>query len=204
LTGLMKVDLFIAGAALAVWFFLRYGCSVPAMLLENLKAGAALKRSVALTKGNTGRIFLVGLLMALVTWTVAAILQGPFFVALLLMAAKTHGQPPLWLTAGMNIAGGVGHALTGSLLMIGLVLLYYDIRGRKEGSHLQLLMATLEAQSPVEGGPAQTLQPSVPLALERKSVLLVILLTLVTFGLYYPYWFIRSRAGSIASILPKK
>jgi Domain of unknown function (DUF4234) len=203
LMGLLAFALFVAGGVFAVWFFLRYGCSVPAMLLENLKAGAALKRSIALTKGNTGRVFLVTLLMTLVNWTVGIILEGPFFVLLIFMSAKTHQPPPLWATAGINIAGGVGHALTGSLLMIGLVLLYYDIRVRKEGFDLQLMMTTLDTQAPIAGA-AQPIPATAPLALERTNVLLVILLTIITLGFYYPYWFIRNRTGINSLNSPEK
>ena len=195
LMGILVIGLLLVGAFLAAWFILRYGCAIPAMLVENIKASAAIKRSVQLTKGNVWRVFLVTVLMTLVSWTVILIFQGPFYVVLFLMAAKSHGQPPpLWLTAIMNVSGGVGGALTGSLIMIGLALLYYDIRVRKEGFDLQVMMATLDAQSPVEGVVSQTPLPA-PLELEHKSVLLVILLTVVTFGLYYPYWFIRSKKG---------
>jgi hypothetical protein len=196
LMGFAALILLAAGGVLAAWFFLRYGCAVPALLLENLQAGAAIKRSVFLTKKNTGRVFLITVLMALVSWTVALILQGPFFVILIFRSAKTPGLPPLWLTAAMNVAGGIGHAFTGALLMIGLALLYYDIRVRKEGFDLQLMMATLEAQSPVAGSAqGRSAAPSAPLALERNNVLIVILLTVVTLGFYYPYWFIRNRSG---------
>lgn len=196
LIGLAVIAMLLAGAFLAVWMILRYGCSVPAMLVENIKASAAIKRSVELTKGNIGRVFLVTVLMTLVNITIILIFQGPFYVVFFLMAARSPGTPPpLWLTAAMNVSGGVGGALTGSLLMIGLVLLYYDIRVRKEGFDLQVMMAALDAQSPVEGVSPQTLQVAAKMDLERKSVLLVILLTIVTFGLYYPYWFFRSKSG---------
>ncbi|MGE5327125.1 MAG: DUF4234 domain-containing protein, partial [Deltaproteobacteria bacterium] len=167
-----------------------------AMLVENIKARAAIKRSVQLTKGNIGRVFLVTVLMTLVNITIVLIFQGPFYVVFFLMAAKSPATPPpLWLTAAMNVSGGVGGALTGSLIMIGLVLLYYDIRVRKEGFDLQVMMAALDAQSPVEGVSPQVGQSVPAMSLERKSVLLVVLLSVVTFGLYYPYWFIRSKSG---------
>lgn len=146
--GLLMLLVFAGGTAFAVWLFLRYGVAVPALLLENLKARAAIQRSIALTKNNLARVLLIVFLMTMIAWTVASICQGPFFVALIILTLKHPGLPPLWLTIPMNIAGGIGQALSGPLLMIGLVLLYYDIRVRKEGFDLQLMMSALDAPAP--------------------------------------------------------
>ena len=144
--GLLMLLALLGGMVFAVWLFLRYGVAVPALLLENLKAREAIKPSVVLTRNNLARVLLITFLMSMVAGTVASICQGPFFVALIVMTIKGHGAPPLWLTVPMNIAGGVGQALTGPLLMIGLVLLYYDIRVRKEGFDLQLMMSALDSR----------------------------------------------------------
>jgi hypothetical protein len=194
LVGLLAVAVFFAGIFFSVRFVLRYGCAVPAQLLENLKAGAAIKRSIALTKKNLGRVFLLTLLMALVSYTVAAVLEGPFLVATVMMAVKSHTPAPFWLVLAMNITGGVGHAVTGPLLMIGLVMLYYDLRVRKEGFDLQVMMAALDAQAPLPGVPADQPAPSGP-SLETANVALLVVLTILTLGLYYPIWFMRRRSG---------
>ena len=123
---------------LPIWIMLRNGVAVPALMLENLKAREASRRSVHLMKGNLGRAFLVVLLMVLVTYTVMFIFQGPFFVAAVFMSS--HGQPSYWMMGLGSVLGAVGGALGAPLLMIGLVLLYYDIRVRKEAFDLQLLM----------------------------------------------------------------
>jgi hypothetical protein len=46
-----------------VLMFLRFGLAIPACVMENLPAAEALKRSVALTRGAKGRIFVVLLVM---------------------------------------------------------------------------------------------------------------------------------------------
>ncbi len=154
LGGILMLVALLGGTVFAAWLFLRYGVAVPALLLENLKAREAIKRSIVLTKSNLARVLLITFLMSMVAWTVASICQGPFFVALIVLTLKGHGAPPLWLTVPMNIAGGVGQALTGPLLMIGLVLLYYDIRVRKEGFDLQLMISALDSRpAPPQAGP---------------------------------------------------
>jgi hypothetical protein len=204
-----------AAIIFSIRFALRYGCTVPALLLENLKVSAAIKRSVRLTKKQLGRIFLIGVLMALVSWMVALLLEGPFIFAQAYMAIKHHTPPPFWLTVSGGVMGAVGHAITGPLLMIGLVLLYYDIRVRKEGFDLQVMMSALDAQSTGTAGtpgfPPAAGQESAQgwadratplgrpspaaLELESRSVVLVVALTLITLGLYYPVWFMLRRSG---------
>ncbi|MEJ2009299.1 MAG: DUF4129 domain-containing protein [Acidobacteriota bacterium] len=185
---------YVVALVFSTRFAMRYGCTVPALLLENLRIGAAIKRSVALTKKQLGRVFLIGLLMYLVSWMVALVLEGPFLFAEMYMLIKHHTQPAFWLTACGGIMGAVGHAVTGPLLMIGLVLLYYDIRVRKEGFDLQVMMSALDAQSPVPGVPADPPLPAAP-ELEKSNVALLVILTLATFGLYYPIWFMQRRSG---------
>jgi hypothetical protein len=154
--GLVFFLLLIVGTVLAVWVVLRYGVAIPALLLEDLKARQALKRSVLLTRGYRGRLFLTSLLMSFVTYVVVLILRGPFWIAAALLAGKT-GQIPNWVSSLSVVAAGVGAALSGPLLMIGLTLLYYDVRVRREAFDLQVMMAALEpsgpAPSPGTSGP---------------------------------------------------
>lgn len=190
---LITIGGYCAGLFYATRFVLRYGCTVPALLLEKLKTGDAIKRSISLTKKQLGRIFLVGLLMSIVSWVVALILEGPFLFAEIYTTFKHHAHPALWLTACGSIAAAIGHAVTGPLLMIGLVLLYYDIRIRKEGFDLQVMMAALDGK---EHAPGATVgSPILAPKLEKTNVPLLVLLTIFTFGLYYPIWFMRRRAG---------
>ena len=52
---------------------------------------------------------------------------------------------------------------------------------------------------------ASPVAPSVPTrGLKRRSVVLMIVLTIVTFGLYYPIWFLRRRAALNRLDSPRK
>ena len=182
---------FVLSMVGAVLVILRYGVSIPALVLERISAREALKRSAQLTKGFLGRVFLIGLMMTVVSWVVASIFQGPFLIAIFVLAMK-HSQPPLWLNTLSAVAGGVGGALSGPLLMIPLALLYYDLRVRKEGFDLEVMMAALD-----HGGAAAILEPKKPadsaLQLEKTSVLRTVLLSLATFGIYIPFWYLTRR-----------
>ena len=124
---------------LAFW----YAFAVPALLLENLGASQSLKRSRFLTRGQLDRIFFIVLLMGIVSWVVTLVIQAPFAVAAVAMASQNHPAPE-WLNAFSSIAGGVAGAFTAPLLTIALVLLYYDVRVRKEALDLQKMMEGLD------------------------------------------------------------
>lgn len=147
---LMVFALILAGLIFAVVFLLRYAVAIPALVLENLGIGQALKRSAFLTRGYKGQIFLIALLMYLITAVVGIVFQAPFFVAALLLGFR-FGIMPIWLRIPYAVSAGVGGALAGPFLMIALALAYYDTRVRKEGFDLQLMVAALDQTSPAQG-----------------------------------------------------
>jgi Membrane domain of glycerophosphoryl diester phosphodiesterase len=154
----------LAVLILAPVLVMRYSLAVPALVLENLTARQAIKRSVQLAKGNIWKIFLIFLLMYLIAAVVVSVFQGPFVVAAIVIAAR-HTTPPLWLQILSTISGGIGGTLSGPLVAIALTLLYFDARVRKEGFDLQLMMANLGAETAGVGTPGMEPQPvTAPLA----------------------------------------
>lgn len=134
--------LFPTSFLLMVWLMIRYSVCIPSLVLEDLRAGQAIRRSVHLMKGNYLRCFLLLLLTVIVTYISMMIFQGPFYIAMIL--AARHGQVAIWLLSLSSVFGALGQALSAPLIMIGLVLLYYDIRVRKEAFDLQLMMSLVE------------------------------------------------------------
>ena len=134
-----------------IWFGLRYSLSISTLLLEDAKIGEAIRRSVELTRGSRGRIFVAFLLCAIIGYVGVIIFQGPFLIAQFLTLSK--GQPPVWLSALGSVAGMIGGAVTGPITMIALVLCYYDLRIRKEAFDLQYKMASLAPDPPPSAPP---------------------------------------------------
>ena len=155
--GVVAVLVFLVGAVAGAVFLLRYGVAVPALVLENINIGQALRRSAFLTRGYKGQILVIGVLMYMVTAVVAFVFQAPFFVASLLLGFKL-GVMPLWLRVPYAASAGAGGALAGPFLMIALALAYYDTRVRKEGFDLQHMMASLDSGSTVQA-PAAAVPP---------------------------------------------
>jgi hypothetical protein len=136
----------IGGVAFTLWFSLRYTVSVPAVLLEDISGSAAIRRSVQLSRGRRGQIFVAILLGIVVLYAMAFLFQGPFYAGIAVMGIK--GQLPNWLIVGMSVSSAIGGAIAGPLLMIILVLCYYDLRIRKEGFDLQHMMTSLPESGP--------------------------------------------------------
>jgi hypothetical protein len=192
LLGLALLVGFVLTGILLIIFLVRYSVAVPALVLENLSARQALKRSVALTSGFLWRLLVVGVLTLLIRIVVVFLCQSPFAIAVMLVTVK-GGYPSIWLSIPSMLVGGVCATATAPLFMIGFALAYYDLRVRKEGFDLQLMMSNLDEAQPQSAGAQPADKEYAPLA--DAGILGMCLLTLLTAGLYAPIWFlIRRRA----------
>jgi len=151
--GISMVVLMFGGLGLGVWFAMRYSVSIPAMLLEDVTGRAAIRRSIELSRGRRGHLFLALMLAGVMSYVGMIVFQGPFYVAFAFMAIK--GSLPTLLIFAMSVSGAIGGAITGPLLMIVLVLCYYDLRIRKEGFDLSFMIA-----SRVNPSPSGTVNPA--------------------------------------------
>ena len=136
---------FLASGVLVMFFVVRYGVAVPAVVLEQHTAGEALARSVSLTEDHRGRVFLVVLCSVVITYATAALLQGPFMLGAFI--AGPGSSAGLVLTLAGAVLGTVGGMFSGPLMKIGLAMLYYDLRIRKEALDLQMMLEALDAPS---------------------------------------------------------
>lgn len=126
----------------SVLLFLRYAVSAPTLMLERVSAWGAMRRSVALTRGFLGRVFLVFLVAALMAYTAIMLLQLPFNLASAIAGKTTNTG--FWLDLVGAVAGTIGHTLTAPVLVIGVGVLYYDFRVRKEALDLQVMLSALD------------------------------------------------------------
>jgi Membrane domain of glycerophosphoryl diester phosphodiesterase len=150
--GLLIIVIFMGCGVAAIYLLLRYAVCIPALMIENLKAGASIRRSIELTKGRRGQIFLASFMATLLTYVAAMIFQGPFL--LMTVALSLKGQTPIWLAALSTLSGAIGAAISSPILMIVLVLFYYDLRVRKEAFDLQLLMSSLGPSEAAAAAPS--------------------------------------------------
>ncbi len=148
--GLLVLVLYVAALAAIVYLALRYSVSIPALMLEDLPTLAAIRRSIQLTRGRRGHLFIAFLLALILTYVGLIVFQLPFFIPLMIDMARGQALPN-WLALMTAVSGAVGGSITGPISMIVLVLCYYDTRIRKEAFDLQFMMASLNRPASAAG-----------------------------------------------------
>ncbi len=142
----------LAGVPAGVILYLRNGLAVPAAMVEKLTIPAAMRRSKVLAAGTKGRIFVV-LLITGVLYLVVGVLQSPASYFILVAPQQGH-----YLAQAISLLiSFLGHTIVAPIGLIGLTLLYFDQRVRKEALDLQLL---LEGSGSVPGAPAAPASPA--------------------------------------------
>jgi len=131
------------------FMMLRYGMTVPSLVVERLSPSGAIRRSIALTKGRLWRVVLLVVCAMAVTYAAMLIFQMPFALAALF--AGPDSTLGFWLNIVGAVTGTIGTTFTTPFLVIGLALLYYDARIREEGFDLELTLAALDSRNVATG-----------------------------------------------------
>jgi len=119
-----------------IWFGLGATLISQVMVIERRFGMTAVRRSLDLMKGHRGRAFLIFLLVMVLSGVMAfafELAMGPF--------------PLLG-----GLANGLASAVTGAFASVALVVLYFDIRCRKEAFDIQHLARLVQASA--EASPA--------------------------------------------------
>ena len=130
------VVLLVAFGIYGIIMSLRYSLAVPACTVENLTARAAIKRSISLSKGSRGRIFMLGVLTIVIQIGLAALTQG-FFI---LSGIRHKGMLPLWMSVLQQLLAFLTNTFVGPIYATGFTLFYFDQRVRKEGFDIEHMM----------------------------------------------------------------
>ena len=139
LVTLAFVVLALAATVYAVVMALRYSLAIPAAVVEDLKAREAIRRSIELSKGSRGRIFVLLLLICVIELGLVTITQA-FFIFAVFAAARRHGELPVWMQITQQVVGFITNSFIGPMYATGLTLFYYDQRVRKEGYDIEWMM----------------------------------------------------------------
>jgi membrane-anchored glycerophosphoryl diester phosphodiesterase (GDPDase) len=134
---LILTPLMLAALVYGILMALRYSLAMPACVVEGLPVGQAIKRSIELSKGSRGRIFVLGLLVGVIQMLLGVLLGFPFIV----FAVKHSGQPlPLGWLAMQFLVNFVIRTFIGPIYSAGLTLFYYDQRIRREAFDIEWMM----------------------------------------------------------------
>jgi hypothetical protein len=153
LFGLAALLVFVALVGYVIWMLIELALAFPACVVEEMGAWASLKRSFVLSKGTRGRILLLGVLVAALSWLLSV--GAMLFMTILLFLipgmsnqkhAQTAGVVMLFIMYGSAFAV---QALIRPIYGIALVLFYYDQRIRHEGYDIERMMEAAGLNAPV-------------------------------------------------------
>jgi hypothetical protein len=155
---------FLAGLALlaciapGVWLYFAWAVAIPAFLTEGVKGRRALGRSFRLVRGFWWRTFAILILGSIL----AGIVQSAFGGALFAITAASDSDV-VFVVANF-LASVVAGAITTPFVAALTIVLYIDLRVRKEGFDLALLAARLgEGGEAGAGVPFADLPPAPPI-----------------------------------------
>ncbi len=129
--------LFVPAGVYGAIMWLRYSLAMPACVVEDLSTGMAIRRSIDLSQGSRGRIFVLWLLVYAIRMLLGLLFGFPFLVFGL--KHPGHALPLGWLAVS-ELVGFVTNTLIGPIYSTGLTLFYYDQRIRKEGFDIEWMM----------------------------------------------------------------
>jgi hypothetical protein len=118
---------FVPGVIFSLWFML----AAPVVILESISGPDAMRRSRELIRGNVGK----GFVLLLVVWLLSVIIS----LALNAVVAIIPWPHPFFALFTQNVVA----ALVLPIQMAPLILLYYDLRIRKEAFDLERLASSL-------------------------------------------------------------
>jgi hypothetical protein len=121
---------------LCLWLTLRYSLAIPACIQEGISTFRSLKRSVILSRGSRGRIFVLFLVVG-TAWMIplTALMIPTFF-----FFVRSKGQATLGATLYTLGVSFLCNTLMKPVYGIGLTLLYFDERIRKEGYDVEWML----------------------------------------------------------------
>lgn len=135
LGGLLLFAAFTGGSVYGVIAYIRNSLGIPAALMEQTSVRASMRRSKTLAAGTKGRIFVV-LLVAFALYLVAGAIESP----MLFFIARAPREEHVLAQAMILLIGFVAGTLVSPVALIGLTLVYFDQRVRKEAFDLVMLL----------------------------------------------------------------
>jgi hypothetical protein len=160
----------VGGFPVGVILWLRNSLGVQATVIEGLTVRQSMARSKVLTGGAKGRVFVLMLLAGALSYAVS-LLQMPLLLFVTFTLAR--GGKAVGSEIAMLVVGFVGRGAVQPVLMIGLSLLYFDQRVRKEAFDLLMLLgpegAPVTAEVPAVWPPVVAVEAAVWPPIERSQ-----------------------------------
>ena len=143
LIGLMGIVLCLL--PLWIWIWVGWVAVLPVMFVENAGLGAAMGRSWHLVEGRWWRTFLILLLVAILWYFARVALEAFIGLANTLISVVATSYVVLAVAQGAAI---IVSALVNPVVQIAIVLVYFDLRVRREALDLFQLAQNVSSTQP--------------------------------------------------------
>ena len=143
LIGLMLIAFCLI--PLWIWIWVGWAVVMPVMFIENVGLGAAMGRSRRLVQGRWWRTFFTLALMVIIWFVARTALRAFIVLAQSLLQLVIPTVAALWIAAATSVIVG---SLVNPLLQIAIVLIYFDLRVRREGLDLFQLAQRVTSPQP--------------------------------------------------------
>lgn len=166
LLGILAFAGIIGAAVYGAIAYIRNSLAIPAKIVEGMTVRKAMRRSKDLADGAKGRIFVLGLIVWAL-FVVAGMLQMPFTMITLMARGQSH----IFSEMAVLLIMFVGRSVITPIASIGLCLIYFDQRVRREAFDLEVLLGPEQAAdlpttpdfAPPDFTPTAEAEPNAPL-----------------------------------------
>jgi hypothetical protein len=138
--GLLILLAIFGGGIYGAIAYIRNSLAVPAAVVEGSAVRPSMRRSKDLAAGTKGRIF-VALLVAWALYLVAVTIDAP----MLFVVGRSPNEEHVLAQAVIFLVGFLSTTFISPVPTIGLTLVYFDQRVRKEAFDLQMLLGPMQA-----------------------------------------------------------
>ncbi len=157
-----------------IWIYIALSVAAPALVLERSTVTGAMSRSWNLVKNNWWRLFGIELLARFITFVITGLITAAFtFLGIILGVGSVFSMSSIETSdtgsrIGQAVLSGIGGTIAGAItypfMAAVVVLLYVDLRMRKEGLDIELMRASGVAVPAVSsyGGPPPGYPPAYP------------------------------------------
>jgi hypothetical protein len=129
----------VPGIIFGLWFSL----TAPAIVMEDHSAIEGMRRSKALVAGNLGKVFIIGLLTTLIVNVIVNVIVIPLGAFSRFIGGTLLADNAMLRSIWSHVPGMVSQTLVTPISAAASILLYYDLRIRKEGFDLQMLAGSM-------------------------------------------------------------
>jgi hypothetical protein len=151
LIGLMAVLFCLI--PLWIWIWVNWVVVMPVMFVEGAGLGGAMGRSWRLVEGRWWRTFFILFLMLVLFYVVRVALSAFIALGQTLLQLVVSSFVVLWISGATSV---IVDSLVNPIIQIAIVLIYFDLRVRREGLDLFQLAHRVNALPPPSGAPLQS------------------------------------------------